>query len=131
MVEGDDGHAVNFAIEAVERGGQNVTIENVDVRQPDPHVLVGDIVGRGVHPLLQCLHESVGAGRQDELKAVVAPAREPRGKPVGAVFEPVDRLLHPLRRVGMDARPAIEDAIDRRQADPGGPRDILKRRAAH
>ena len=93
--------------------------------------LVGDIFGGRADALLERLHEGVAAGRQDEVEAMVAPTGQARGKTIRAVFEPLDRRLHALCGLGMNARTAIEDAIDGREADPGRPRNILERLSRH
>ena len=96
VVERHHGDAVDLALQPVERRGQHVAVEHVDMGHADPHALVGDVVRRHPHPLGQRLHEGVAAGREEELEAVLAPAGEARGKPVGAVFELGDRLLDAL-----------------------------------
>ena len=131
VVERHDGDAIDLVLQVVECRGQHVAVEDIDLGDADPHPLVGDMIGGHPHPLLEGAHEGIAAARQDELEAMVAAARQPRGKPVRAILQPLDRLLHPFGRIGMHARPAIEHAIDRGQADAGGLRHVLKCRTRH
>ena len=129
MVERHHGDAVDLALQPVERRGEHVAVEHVDMGDADPHALVGDVLRRDPHPLRERLHEGVAAGRQDELEAMLAAAGEPRGEPVGAVLELGDRLLDALGRLGMDAGPPVEHAVDGREAHARGPGHVLKCRA--
>jgi hypothetical protein len=55
----------------------------------------------------------------------------PRRETVRTVFQDLDGGPDALGGLGMHARPAIEDAIDRRKADPGGPGNVLQCRPGH
>ena len=129
MVERHHRDAVDLALQPVERRGEHVAVEDVDMGHADPHALVGDVLGRHPHPLRQRLHEGVAAGREEELEAMLAPAGKARGEPVGAVLELGDGLLDALGRLGMHARPPVEDAVDGREAHARGPGHVLKCRA--
>ena len=104
MVEGDDGDAVDLAVQlssaaASTSPSKTSTWVIAICTRSSAKRSAG-----GVHFLLQRLHEGVVAGRQDEAEAMVAPARKARREPVGAVFQEIDRRLDALGRLGVDAR---------------------------
>jgi aminopeptidase N len=131
VVEGDHGDAIDLALQAVEREGEGLAVEDVDFGDLDVDALVGERVGRGANALFQRLHEGVVAGRQQEAEAVVATTGEARREAVGTIFEQADCRLDALGGLGVYAGPAIEDAIDRRQTYPGSSGNVLQGHPRH
>ncbi len=79
MVERNHRHAVDFALQLLQRFRQHVAVEDVDVGDRDMHALVRKPFGSGMDLGLESAHEGVVAQRQDKPETVLAAAGKARG----------------------------------------------------
>ena len=73
----------------------------------------------------QGVDELAGALGQDKGQAILPLTGQVGGVGIPDIAEPLHRLLHPRDRRLTNARPRVEDAVDRRQANPRLFRDIV------
>ena len=129
VVERDDGDALIGRRQVFQRAGQHIRIEHIDMEDVDEAALAGKPVCGALDLLGQIGHEAVAAGRQHKGEAKALPARETRRRHVGAVAQLGDGGLDTRDGLGAHALSPIDDAVDGRERNAGGPRDILERGA--
>ena len=131
MIERHDREAVVVRAEPRQLARQHRAVEHVDMDELDIGALLGHPRRRLAHRLGELAHEHVVAQRQHEAEAPALAARQRRGGTVRPVAQALGGVLDLAPRLLAHARSAVEGAIGRREADPGGPGDIFECTTRH
>ena len=97
----------------------------------DVGALLGHPCRRLAHRLGELVHEHVVALRQHEAEAPALAARQRHGGTVRPVAQALSGVLDLAPGLFAHTRPAVQRAVGRREADPGGPGDIFECTARH
>ena len=126
VVERDGGDAVEAGTLGLQRGGEHVGVEDVDMDGVDEGALAGEPLGGLADLVGQQVHEGVAAHGQDEAEAEGAVARQPRGGGIRPVAELEDGRLDPGHGPVPDARTPVDDAVHGGQRHARFARNVLQ-----